>query len=611
MTEIKNKIAIEKIDYSNEVIENFFLKKEAKKSSNIKDYNEILENFLEDIEEQDVLCIMTTNIESIGFIKNLKKLIREKKVIVFIVSHKNEKLKELKKLAKIRLCENLPDTTFILKKSSKQIQGLIFSGGIKDTIKNYVLNLNENQNQEMNILFCKYFWEKSQEEMGSDEKKKLEKVYNNIEMYKPYYKPEEKKETFLEFLNNSDKNYIIYNNEFENLSRDNQLVITKDNIENIDEIMSFNNEVFLSLNGKKANFFINEEEGYFISDLDLKEKSFFISLDDTQRNEAELYFKDLIDSSEYQFIKEENIECISKEFFYRDLNKKKEVLQEVKKTLPQIITEDIEKFENFDLISKIYELEKFDRENPSLECEYTLEVKPPRLPNNSEKASLVKEWEKTKDKFNKKLISYEEILSENKEKLDKYQNFISKFNLFKIGRKKKISDFEKSIKKLREEDIFKLSFNEQKKFLKSFEDLKEVEKYSSDLERSIDEDKKEKKWLDRKKNIEETIKDLKNKKNELEKEKNELEKEKEKEEKKSKDFRILKEKYKKEKEKLENKEKELKKEIEKVKELKKEDRKEKKEVMTEKLSKPKDNKNELKKEEKIWEKRKKEKKKKH
>lgn len=520
MNKIMTKKETKKINYSNEKLENFFVRKNLKKEMNETDFNKILKEFMEKLETRDKIYILTSNIKSNNFIKELIKIISEKKIIVFIVTKENEKINSLSKLSKIRICKDLPDTTLILKESEGKFQGMLFSGELKDDLENYILNLDRDQNLEMYRLFCKYFWEKSEKELNViNEKKEIIRMYKNIQMYKPYYEVNEKKEIFCDFLNDSEEKYMIYNDEFQNLPEKSQLIIKQKHIKNVDKLKDYNNEFFLNLDSEKINFFINEIEGFFISDLELKDNSFYISLNYNQRDDIKEYFDKIKENSQYEFIYEKNIKDINTEFFYRDINEKKKVLKIDTKILPKLKVENIEEFENYDIFSKIDELQRFDENNPCIECEYILEVEPPRLPKNIKISILVNEWEELKENFEKKLEEYERTLKIHEKKLEKEKGFFKGFKIFKLGRKRLIENYENKIKKIKEKDIYKFSKKDQKIYLNSINELSGILKFDKELKENLAKDKAENNWVKSKEKIKENIEELEEKKQKLEQEK--------------------------------------------------------------------------------------------
>lgn len=507
------------IDYSNEIINNFWLQIDTthsqKQDSHLISFHGNLEKITDCINDaSETICIYSNELsnELLNAILSASPQVR----VYLLTNDFNAKKEELKSLSEnclIRILNSSYQGSFILVDIQSKFRGFFFSGSFlaKDLEDNnrFLIALEEEQKDFFFQLFCEWFWKEAEHEILTKEQAEhpikiesqpfdflfpkpefisnngIEKLFKNIlnqnsTIHLSSKNINKKLEDF--FLESHSSNFIytnLKNNEIDSLntlSEKNTLYVFDDHQnENLWEFITNHHETFLIFNRRNV-----DDYGWIFELTKNQIKEFSGLLKNTK--------------IAYQYKNQDTRENLKGNRIYLPEKKEKKDIKEKEViNLEDIHISDLKKIQDEnDFSSK--QPKQFTDPLWASQVIYKWKILPPLLPENIDKDPLYNKWENN----HFEIITTINNLIKRVDEINKEESIFSKFSgLFKTSNLKSLVEIKKELEKekhkLEQKKLSVHSESERKDLKDLLENLfSEIEEHKKTKVKDVEEYKKKK-----------------------------------------------------------------------------------------------------------------------
>jgi hypothetical protein len=464
------------VDYSERVIEKFWLNRKKNQDLKKEDNHSLIINIFNQIQDS-VICIQTEQIDDAKLITEIFNASKRKNRIYIFTNEKPEKLKELAGACLIRYGVKNIGSFILINPNSNNSQGILFTAPFLESSfesSNIALELDKNQRNILFRFFSYNFWNKATHE-----------IIDNFETAKSVSEPP------LDFLPNiqdfCDFDFVKQkiSEQTDNLIltvpriETNHLVDLKKiqnskfftNFQNNDfdllhSIERNENEIFANQNQINLRLIISEKnESWLIpkTHISNEDNIFALQLNDLQKSKLKKVIDFLFENAKYEYhfskyrkeLVNSNIRLIS------DLNNEITI-----KELDNKKAEDINSIEFFE--KSVFEKQKPDFIDDSIACkiEYKWNINPFYLPQNAKRSKVYEEWQKTENEFQNSCNHLEKSISESENK-----NITEKLKRFFLGKKQSLSKYKDKLEKFKTLKLSELEISKRNEIVTEFNNL--------------------------------------------------------------------------------------------------------------------------------------------
>jgi len=456
------------IDYSKEIIYNFWLELNDKSNYQSNSHFKHIVNAFNDIQDS-VICIQTEKLNHSKITEMIYNASKRRNRIYILTNKKDNDLKQLEGSCLIRYGIQNMGSFILINPNSKSAKGMIYTAPfIEDNFakfENILLELDIEQIRILFRFFSDTFWNKAKFEIMNDfnnpnDTRKIEPPLDFLPNIKDFcdakYVRNEimgiNTDAIISVLNLYTSNMLHFNS----LKNSKILTSLENNDNELLKIVAQNNNLIFSVNNNIQKVIIAENNNWLIPKTDFAENDnfFAVKLNDEQRNNLHELIKNKINNSEFKFyLSKTRKELEGKRIILLDSLDKKIKIK-------SYATRDTPKIELKELLPK----ESFEKQEPefidddiSVKINYIWETIPFYTPKNAQKAKLYFKWDKYQENYNKFI---KEIVNTIKE-------------IEVIGEKETILKYQESLDKLKNKNLAIINIIERNGIIKSVNKLAE------------------------------------------------------------------------------------------------------------------------------------------
>ncbi len=479
------------IDYSNEIINNFWLKKNIQ--SNYQNYNDNLQKIIsvfKDVQDA-VICIQTEQIDHPEIVKAIFNATQKRNRIYILTNEKDEQLKQLTGSCLIHYGIKNIGSFVLIAPNTDNSKGIIYTAPMLETslayADNITLDLDDEQIKILFRFFSDNFWNKAE-----------------FEIIENYDNPQKTGEPPLDFLSNikdfCDADFVIegikkinkaalisvpnlQTNEILNLTElKNSAILTSLNNNDLIKKIAENKNSIKSVKQNTNRIIISDNWNYSWlipkTNISNQDNFYALKLNSKQIEFLDDLINDRIDNAEFEFhLSKSRAELENKTIILLDEIEKEVVIKSESE-------KNLGKFELEELLPK----EEFEKQEPefegdkvSVKINYSWKIIPFYTPQNAKKTKLYEEWEKYKNEYKSFINQIEITINESESK-----NIGEKLKRWFLGKKQTILKYKQELEKVKDVELSFLELSKRKAIIKRVNELaKDVSANLSEINTEI------------------------------------------------------------------------------------------------------------------------------
>ena len=463
------------IDFGNEEINNFWLKKNDKLDyQKSEDLHNII-SVLQDVQDS-IICVQTGELNHSEVITAIFNASKKRNRIYILTNKKDTSLKQFEGACLIRYgIENI-GSFILIKPNSSSAKGIIYTAAFVENSlansDNIVLDLDNEQIKTLFRFFSDNFWNKAQFEI-------IENFDNPKEIGEPPldFLPNIKDFCDADFvrieISKIDKKPIIsvpnlYSNDLLDFTDfDDSIILTslKNNDTELLSSLAIKNHIFANQRNTSRLIIVTKNNSWLIpkTNISTDDNFYALKLNDNQIDNLDDLINDRIDNAEFQFHLSKTRKDLDNEKHYLldNIDTEIEIKSKKEKDLGNILLTELLSKEEFE-----QQEPEFMDDNTSVEIKYNWQINPFYTPKNAIKAKLYQDWEQYQNEYNILVEKIENTINESENK-----KIGERLKRWFIGKSQTISKQQEKLDNLKLEKLAVLEISQRQEIIKKINEL--------------------------------------------------------------------------------------------------------------------------------------------